>query len=1120
MDLKEKNEIDPFVESFKSAYHKYVSLLGWFRIASWISLFIPLLIVFILIEDLFYLSAPFKTIGLILIIVGSILLTRIWLTHRLLNFRDYCIQLAKDKKLWSYIDYTDLHAKPEKTKVELLATEELRTKLDAEYCGERINDWFSENLQMQKARQRITWASASVLLLMLLSLSWLQAPATRVAAFWKSYEQPNPYNYTITPSTARLAEGALIEPTIEFLDDTIPDEVTFYYKTKKEDNYRVYRLNNQQENNKFSKSSEKLYESVSFVFQLDGFLTDTTHIEILNYPNLKNLAVVVDAPDYTNLPRDTINYPFERIIYPQYSSVTIHAQSATDLDSLLLKAHPSNEFKFSATAKNNWLTSYFSQQNVDSLWLDLYGSNGLNRYEQYPFIMEVKEDLPPVVQWILPEKGSTFKESQSLALVFRATDDYGIRSVQMQAKLYSSFGKLKADTTLMLPPTDERGVKEIRFDWIRKQRVVSKDQLELVLRARDNNEIKDYQPAMPDTLLLEVPSLLAELDQMMESEEGLEEQFDEIDKNQQEREQLSEELKEGLRNHPDQPWRQQRNIQQQVEKQKEIEQKIQQLNEEFEKMQQEMKNSDFLSPETLNAYEEYQKLAKELENSELREALEKMQEQLRNLNPNQFREAFENLEFNEKIFQQRLERTVELFKKLKSEATLDRMAKSLEKMAVQQDSLAKQSENMRNEQQELKEALEKIQQSIDELSTDPPKSRKEDLESLQQQLQKDTDSLNEQMQDLLEQMNEADSKQNRSQQSEQQKDMAKKMRSMQQTIQEQQQSMQGKQLNINITALKSILNGLIVSSELQEDINMQTNRLESRNNGFVDQARKQKAVNDFYRNLSDSLLIVGQEVPELTSEVLKRQEETYRIMERALVQQSEREKNQAVVLERQSLAGINDMGQLVADLLEQLQNQMNSGGSGGSGMSAQQMMEQLQQMGQQQQQINQQLQQMINDMAGERLSQEQGKRLEQLSKQQNEIRKQLQELRKEGVLEGNARLKSALRQLEDQMEDAVRDIRGGTLDEILSNRQQNILSRMLEAQDAINEQGEEERREGNTATDIKRTRPEIDIEELRKLLNGQLENSNTTPFKKDLQELIRQYFERLKEQSAEEKELN
>jgi DNA repair exonuclease SbcCD ATPase subunit len=154
---------------------------------------------------------------------------------------------------------------------------------------------------------------------------------------------------------------------------------------------------------------------------------------------------------------------------------------------------------------------------------------------------------------------------------------------------------------------------------------------------------------------------------------------------------------------------------------------------------------------------------------------------------------------------------------------------------------------------------------------------------------------------------------------------------------------------------------------------------------------------------------------------------------------------------------------------------------------------------------------MINDIQGNRLSQDQMERLNQLSKQQNKIRKQLRELQRRGELESGDRVLSELERMSEQMEDAINDLRGGQLDEQLQQRQQNILSRMLNAEDAIQERGKEERREATTAEEREqRASPDITLEELQKQVRKMINDPDYTSFSNDYQRLIEQYFELLK----------
>ncbi|HAW80823.1 MAG TPA: hypothetical protein DCX27_14570, partial [Balneola sp.] len=62
----------------------------------------------------------------------------------------------------------------------------------------------------------------------------------------------------------------------------------------------------------------------------------------------------------------------------------------------------------------------------------------------------------------------------------------------------------------------------------------------------------------------------------------------------------------------------------------------------------------------------------------LREALEKLRENIQQLSPEQLRRAMEDVEFNEEDYKKRIERTIELFKQLKLMSDMEKLAKSFD----------------------------------------------------------------------------------------------------------------------------------------------------------------------------------------------------------------------------------------------------------------------------------------------------------------------------------------------------------------------------------------------------------------------------------------------------------
>jgi hypothetical protein len=188
-------------------------------------------------------------------------------------------------------------------------------------------------------------------------------------------------------------------------------------------------------------------------------------------------------------------------------------------------------------------------------------------------------------------------------------------------------------------------------------------------------------------------------------------------------------------------------------------------------------------------------------------------------------------------------------------------------------------------------------------------------------------------------------------------------------------------------------------------------------------------------------------------------------------------------------------------------------------MSMQQMQQQLQQMAGQQQQLNQQIQQMLNEMQGNRLSPDMQQRLQQMATQQRAIQEQLKQLNRDPNARGN--VLGDLNKVAEQMEETIRELQTNQMDRPLIERQQQILTRLLDAQKSLQERGKEEKRQGRSGQNTTRESPadlprEEQIEQLRRDLLRALESG----YAQDYEELIKRYFDLLQNRNQPQNESN
>src|SRR5690625_1742425 len=226
-------------------------------------------------------------------------------------------------------------------------------------------------------------------------------------------------------------------------------------------------------------------------------------------------------------------------------------------------------------------------------------------------------------------------------------------------------------------------------------------------------------------------------------------------------------------------------------------------------------------------------------------------------------------------------------------------------------------------------------------------------------------------------------------------------------IRQARQQMSGQQVQINLMALQHSLYTLLELSEVQEGLARQTGETASGNSGYIDLARRQQNILSQFSQVADTLYQVSQEVPSLSEAINVKRSQVERSLTNAVRQMTEREQRGATLTSRESLGGINELASMLAESIDQLMDQQ-SGGAGGGGMSMEQMLEQMQNMSADQQMMNDQLQQLINDAQGERLTLEQSERLEQMARSQNEIRQQLEQLQRSGSFQQGDRMLSEL----------------------------------------------------------------------------------------------------------------
>lgn len=1121
-----------------------------FRVFNSLIILLAGLCTLVIAEQSLYLSSSIKTAAwaLLFAAAGGYLVFRS-LTTRHTPFEDYYRTFGRKSNLPGLKDSLDLQNNPSGNRelVNAAILQNLR-KVSAAELERALSEFNSRTDYAGKYR------NSSLLALFLLAITLLTSfrmdqAAGRTLSFWEDYQKPNPYLFTVTPGHMTLEQGKEFSASVTFSGSNLPEEVALFYKTDIEKEFRENVMNGS--DSAYASLPVELNNSIRYYIQMDEFRSEIYTVRVQLPPRINDLTALTRPPAYTGLDETLRSYPFSRISAYEGSEITLSAQVNKDLNAFILSTGTDTLSPEADSA--GIFRSRLSVTGNDTLRFFMEDRNGLQNKVPYQIAVQALKDEYPAVQIMEPEENLERVNPKELQIRYISSDDFGISRARLVYSLKRAFVERPEEGTISLskPALNEASA----YTWdLSDLRLKPRDELTYYIEVFDNDGYNGAKAGRSQSLMLSFPSMTDYFDKVGEEEEEVQTDLEDISESFEQVQQQYDEFREKMKEQPDQAgFEQKRELDQARKMQEEVQKKVEDLNRKFEEIKNELNRDNMLSPETQKAYDELNKLMKEIDDPEYLEMMEEMRDNLEQMNPDQLRQMMQQTEFNEESYRQRLERTLELFKQLKLNSDLDKLARSFEHMAEKQKEARENppagSEEKSAQQKVTKEENERLKEQVKDLSENTGKNTEKQVEKYQEETLKELADIENKLEDQnsgegseqsseegTEQSESGDPKQNQQQSGKEDRKEGSQQQSgeqnqdnqqdqpsspQQQTEQQYQklaeqtrslQQQMGKQKEqMNIAGLQYALYTMLNLSLEQEDLVSLASATENRSQAYVGYAREQKNIQSIFSAISDSLFSLSKQIPGFSNRINTRKQEVQQELTRALEQMAERNQNQSSVATSQALGGINEIAFMVANLLEQIQNSSGGGSGSGAPMSMQQMMEQLRQSGQSQQQLNQQLQNLINDMQGDRLNQDQMERLNQIARQQNAIRKQIQQLQQSGSMEQGDKLGSELERMIEDMENTINDLRGGVADPTMIQRQQNILSRMLQAENSLQERDKEEKREGNTAQGVQNPdAPPMTLEELEKQIRERLRDPNYTRYSSDYQRLIERYFELLK----------
>ena len=1046
----------------------------------------------------------------------------------------------------------------------------------------------------RRAARIAAWPVLALLVFLIAAPSTFLDASKRLLSPGASFERPAPFTFLVDPGSVELVKGASLEITARTEGRTVPEEITLALNYLGEAPVETIDLR-RDSTGVFRHTLVNVRRSLRYRVEAGRVRSPWHTVTIEERPIVRGLQAALEYPAYTRIPPQRLEPNVGDVAALPGTKVSLDVRFGGErvteafirfddgsLDTLALDAGRA--------------TGSFTLRREGSYQILLRNDRGIENSAPITYEIKLVPDAYPAVVLLEPEPLAELNEEMRAALRLRIADDFGFVRLRLYYRLAESrFGQPDETFAHLDLPLDDRRLldQEITYDWLLRQTTaldpVPGDVIEYYVAVWDNDAVAGYKSAKTPPHRLRMPSLAEQYESLSKTQDEAEDTLEDLMRESDTVKKQFEELRDELRRKPEADWEDQRQVEQLQERQRQMEQRVEDLASQIEEATTRMEENDLVSEETLQKFEELQKVAEEIHSPELMEALKQLQEAMQNLNLQQMQQAIENFQFNEEQYQERLERTLELFKKLRVEQGLEEIARRMEELAREeermaeetgklqerraedespaederregkegdkqegenrkgerseeenregenregenredksregkqnegkrqeggeqqdasdQESLAQEQERSAEEMEAIEKRLEELKQQMEELRNAP----KQEMEDLSQQLERQ--ALPEEMKKNADQLRNGELQP--AQQGQQQ--MQQQLQQMQSRLQQMQQSMQGRQMQINIAGLRQALSDVLTLSERQELLRSEVRGLSADSPMLRNFAQRQVELGEGLSTVVDSLRSLAREIPQMTREVQKHAGEALREMSSATEAMADRVARRAGGHQKGAMTQLNELALLLSDLLNQMMNA--SSGSGGS-MSMQQMIRQMQQMAGQQQQLNRQIQQLLNDMQGNRLTQDMQDRLRQLAGQQEQIRNQLRQLSRDRNLRNN--VLGDLNRIAEQMEETIRELQQKRFNRKTVQRQQQILTRLLDATRSLQERGREKKRESREGKEFTRPSPgELTPAEEAEKLRRDLLRALDSGYAPDYEELIKRYFELLQRKTRDREE--
>jgi len=1067
--------MDKNYKQFVDKLNSYISKFYLYQLIRGLLLFILLFVVYYsFVSALEYFNYFNPTVKLSILVVTLFFTAFIFIFFLLIP----AIKLLGVGRRLTYYDVsTQLSKTYPEIKDKLINIVELENESASVYSSElkkasidqKINELsifkFSESIKFKDLKVLFT-VFLCVLILFIVAFSFspdfFKESSVRLIHFQQKFEKPAPYTFHLENTNLEIVTGESIELKLQCTGKEIPEMLYInfsgnnYLMTKAEGLYKY--------------TIENVNSSMSFYFTDKKYVSDIYRVTVLNKPFISSFSVDIQPPSYTNLS-------------------TEHLQNVGDLK---IASGTTVKWSFTAVDTDN-LTMLFSDSTK------LIGAKNGNTFE-------VAKTFHSDVEYRISVKNSKLKDENNLVYkiqtisdlfpeikVVQVNDSLNFKIFHFKGNIVDDYGFNKLDFTLSSEGKDS-SISVPFIPFMLNQYFYYTFDFESVknfgksfkyyFSVYDNDFVNHFKKSVSETFTFTFPDYQDILAKENSDQNTIDQLFKKSAKLTEEIQQEFKDFKMKQINSELSEWEKFQTVKDIMSKKSDLENVLNQIKQQNKDANNFLNSFSEEKSEIFKKQQQIDELLKDVFSDELKKLFDEFNELAKQFDSKKFEQLSKEMDSGLDDLAKQLDKNVQLLKKMKVEQKVERVIEGLKKLAISEkanlDKLDKRSdlipikEDEKQNESRLKD-LENDYNSALEINKDFEKPMNlfnfdNEFSTIKQNYSKV--------------LNESE-KGNKRKTSEGIENNSKSLDQLVFAMDQMLKNNKSKQNKANIEDIKQILDNLIIVSFDQEKVLNKFNSIDFNNPLINDLKIKQKSLQGQVVFVKDSLYALAKRTPEISSVINKEMLGLESSVGSAFDNLESGNIGGSRMYQQYGITAANNLALFLSEALENIKEQEKNsmpGDGDDDKPGAKGSKPGMKSLKDSQGSIKEQLQQMIDQMKkGDvgKMSKSIGQTLAQ-----QEI---MQQLIRDMVNSGSVGSKASdqLKAIDQLLEQSRRDLINKNVTNELINRQNLILSKLLDAEKSEIERDFEDKRESKTATDVKKSNPEGYFE-----YNDRIKNEN------------------------------